>query len=312
MADPSSKGAELQRTYNLTIKVHDFTGAATATGVPVQLRLVRADGGSTAPLFGPQGLVAGTTGVMDRAEEPAAPPMIEEGTATFRLLPNAYYFVPTLYAASVGGRNYRFTMPAADSDLIELLNGEVVPAGGIDGVTGLPHGSTALDSLRWDATTNRWVPVSSDSTVYYAITRGNTFLSLSTALRGLLMSMSAVRYDGVGQSYATSNSALNVYEVEDARLTALWPTGHPAPYLWVVVPERGGPVARYAVAMTDGDGGGLTVASFTEAAFSLTIEGAPYRCGVIQLVRDPRGDFRVVWRYTPPGITVPTIVQVGG
>lgn len=312
MADPTSKGAELQRTYVLTVKVHDLMGAATVEDVPVQIRLMRSDGGATAPLFGPQGLVAGTSAMMDRAEETAAPPMIEEGVATFRLLPNAYYFVPTLYVITVGGRGYRFTMPAGDSDLIELLNGEVIPAGGIDGVTGLPHGSAALDALRWDTATGRWVPVSSESTVYYAITRANTFSSLTSALRGLLMSTMAALYDAAGPFYVTSNRALDVYEVDDARLAALWPTGHPAPYLWVVVPEQAGSVTRYSAAMSRVDGGGLTVSPFVESAFSLTIDGVPYRCGVLQLVHDPRGTFRVVWRYSPSGIMTPNIVQVGG
>lgn len=313
MADPNSKGRELQQTYALTVKVHDLMGEAPQDlEVPVQIRLSRADNGSTAPLFGPQGLIAGTLSSKDRPYTMKSPPMIEEGTVTFQLIPNAYYFVPTYYTASVGGRNYRFVMPAADSDLITLLDGEVIPAGGADAITGLPVGSSALDSLRWNAAMNAWQAVSSTSVIYYAITRGNGFSDLSSAIRSILTSGDAQVYSSTLGLYVTANQALDVFETSDyaGSFDVLWPVGMSAPYLWVAVPTAIGLATQYT-GYGEPDGGGTeTSAAFLHPNFSLTVEGVPYDCGVVQLPRSDRAAFKVIWDYEAPVIASPSIVEI--
>ncbi len=134
MADPSSKAAELQKTYVLTVPVHDLMGDAPTASSNIVVTLVRADGDITAPLFGPQGLIVGGEGIDTITPTARDSSEISEGLYVFRLLPNAYYFVPTVYELTAGARTYQFTMPSKDSTLIELLN-EEASGGETDGGT---------------------------------------------------------------------------------------------------------------------------------------------------------------------------------
>ena len=142
MPDPSSKAANLQRTYLLTVSLHDLHGDSPPIDAPVSLRLIRADGASGSPLFGPQGLLSGNTDTFVIPAVERDPSMISAGMHQFRILPNEYYFVPTAYALAVGGRSYRFVMPAADSNVIELLDGET-SSGGVPDTGGSGTDATA-------------------------------------------------------------------------------------------------------------------------------------------------------------------------
>ena len=130
MADPSSKSAELQRTYTLSVPLHDLEGDAPTAAGFITMELVRADGRADTPLFGPQGLVLGEGATDTIAPAPRDDSMISEGTWTFKLLPNDYYFVSTAYILTVGQRAYHFAMPARDTTLIELLDAEGPSSGG--------------------------------------------------------------------------------------------------------------------------------------------------------------------------------------
>lgn len=129
MPDPDSRDPTLQRTYHLTVKLHDLMGDAPTVASLMTCTLVRSDGNAASPLFGPQGLLVG--GAAPRAIPAVTrdPTMISPGVYAFRLIPNAYYFVSTHYQLSVGGRVYEFVMPAEDSDLITILDGEISSPG---------------------------------------------------------------------------------------------------------------------------------------------------------------------------------------
>ena len=159
MADPNSKAADLQRTYLLMVPVHDLMGDSPTVQSPVTMRLLRTDDHSTAPLFGPQGLIAGSLSQFNLPAVPRDPSMISAGEHQFRLIPNEYYFVPTKYVVTVGGRSYTFVMPTADSNLIELLDGEVSGGGVVpQPVVPQPGGGTVMPQSRglfivWDQPT---------------------------------------------------------------------------------------------------------------------------------------------------------------
>ena len=146
MPDPASKPAALQRTYMLTVKVHDLHGDSPVVDSPVSLRLRRADSQSSSPLFGPQGLLAGDVDQFTIAPVERDETMISEGVHQFRVIPNEYYFVPTIYSLVVGGRTYTFTMPAHDADVITLLDGDAA-GGGTDPESALDEVGTALARL---------------------------------------------------------------------------------------------------------------------------------------------------------------------
>ncbi len=127
MADP--RPAELQKTYQLVVPVHDLMGDAPQAESNIVVRLVRTDRDAGAPLYGPQGLVVGGQGVDTITPTARDSSEISEGLYVFRLIPNAYYFVPTVYELTAGARTYQFTMPARDATLIELLDEEAVADG---------------------------------------------------------------------------------------------------------------------------------------------------------------------------------------
>ena len=130
MADPSTKSMALQTVYELTVPVHDLMGDAPTVEGNITVTLARADGRTDRPIFGPQGALFGAaaTDTIVPAQRDASE--ISEGEWTFRLLPNDYYFVPTIYLLVIGTRAYSFTMPAEDSNLITLLDAESPAAGG--------------------------------------------------------------------------------------------------------------------------------------------------------------------------------------
>ena len=130
MADPSSKSAALQRVYALTVPVHDLMGDGPTETGRITVTLARADGRADLPLFGPQGLIDGDAATQTVTAVQRDPSSLSESTYTFNLLPNEYYFVPTVYLLQAGDRAYRFTMPAEASNLVELLDGEPAAGGG--------------------------------------------------------------------------------------------------------------------------------------------------------------------------------------
>lgn len=123
MADPASKDSTLKRTYDLTIPVLDLMGDSPADSpLSLTVQLVRTDGASDSPLFGPDGLIAGdmTQSVIAVSDRPSGS-ALDPATAVLQLIPTAYWFVPTRYLLTAAGRVYQFTMPAEDSSLITLL-----------------------------------------------------------------------------------------------------------------------------------------------------------------------------------------------
>lgn len=126
MADPTTIADAFKRTYTLTVPVLDLMGdAPTQAGRPVSVTLARADRGADSPLYGPDGLLVGsmTQEVSEATRRPTGS-ALTPATYTFDLIPNGYWFVPTVYLLSVDGRVYQFTMPAEDSSLITLLDAE--------------------------------------------------------------------------------------------------------------------------------------------------------------------------------------------
>ena len=131
MADPSTIGNEFKRTYELTVPILDIMGdAPVAAGTPVSVMLARTDGAADQPLFGPDGLLVGAM-TQVTAEATARPPgtSLSPTTLTFALIPNGYWFVPTVYVLVAGGRTYQFTMPAEDTSLVSVLDGEATGGG---------------------------------------------------------------------------------------------------------------------------------------------------------------------------------------
>lgn len=141
MADPTSIDNRFKRTYTLTVPILDLMGDSPVTaGIPVMIALARADGAADQPLFGPDGLLVGamTQEVSEATARPAGT-ALAPANFEFSLIPNGYWFVPTVYLLTVGGRTYRFTMPAEDTSIITLLGTETTatPSSGDSGVVAI-------------------------------------------------------------------------------------------------------------------------------------------------------------------------------
>lgn len=164
MADPRNIPAAAQRAYTLDVPIHDLVGdvpPVEAGSGSVTVTLVRLDGDAGAPVFGPRGLIDGElVGQPVRSQPRQGDADIQAETIQFRLLPNAYFFVPTRYVLALAGRVYLFTMPAADSGIVALLDAEdAAPDDGGDdggGVTArrLPEVETAADLAALEAAEN--------------------------------------------------------------------------------------------------------------------------------------------------------------
>lgn len=174
MPDPSSKAASLQQTYTLTVKLHDLMGDAPVDAATMAMQLVRTDEHRSEPLFGPQGLLLGGSTVTPILAVSRDATMISPGVYTYRLIPNDYYFVTTRYQLVVGGRRYPFTMPAEDTDLITILDGETPVAPVIPTTRGL--------FIAWvqASDTVTLLPGSSGDRVTNDIVAAHTALTLTT------------------------------------------------------------------------------------------------------------------------------------
>ena len=114
----------IDRTYRLTVPVHDLRGdAPTESGTSASISLMRLDGHSNAPLYGPEGLVVGrmSTDEFIPMDRPADTDLHPE-SVVFELLPTAYFRVQTQYVLSVAGRTYTFQMPERDESILELFD----------------------------------------------------------------------------------------------------------------------------------------------------------------------------------------------
>lgn len=133
MADPATRTPAQKRTYTLTVPALDLMGdPPTGADVTVHVRLARGDGNDSAPLFGPDGAVVGTESVetFTAAQRPAGTGLVAT-SVTFELIPTGYFFVSTAYILTLGGRSYQFAMPAADANIVALLDDEGGSSGNV-------------------------------------------------------------------------------------------------------------------------------------------------------------------------------------
>ena len=331
MPDPNDKAPYLQRTYLLTVPVHDLMGDAPATPSPVSIRLFREDDHSTAPLFGPRGLVTVSLSQFEFPSLPRDPSMISAGTHQFRLIPNEYYFVPTKYVATVGGRSYTFSMPAADANLIRLLDADPATGGGGGGMTAqLPDGTDARNELRWIG--GRWAAVNTGTVRWSAITPVATYASLAA----LMLDAAVVAAPGGTGPNAAGDGALvsSLRQISISTTGAgnfgsptvetdeVWPVAGPAPTVWAITSTFSGWIDRYTlVGRLDEEGSGVLTTfnglDLIRPAWGIIVNGISYDVSYLSLDGvvarpDPAASQRayISFRYTSPPTGPRTVTQL--
>ena len=122
--DPPVELPAEQMIWTLAVPIHNIHGDAPAVAGALFIRLRRLDGNEHLPLYGARGALLGLDATQPILPTAADPSTISEGVKDFLLLATAYYTVDTVYELTADGRTYRFSMPARNASLIELMDEE--------------------------------------------------------------------------------------------------------------------------------------------------------------------------------------------
>ena len=111
---------------------------------------------------------------------------------------------------------------------------------------GLPLGSDVLTDIRWDAANAEWEAVSSETTIYMGLTRDVTLARVSAAVlyaldNGLQIYPPTADISVPAEEFSVSQrgaSARWAENTQSAYINHVWPSGGPAPYVWVLTPAH--------------------------------------------------------------------------
>ena len=185
---------------------------------------------------------------------------------------------------------------AAGTDWEDATGLIVGPKG--DAGAGLSPGTAAQNEVRWNATAGRWEAVSTVSTVWFALTRDNTFDALQTLMLAVAnepggAGKTAVGAASVGGSLSVSDLALFLASARNVPASTGWPVGEAAPYGWVLAPQLYGWLDNFTMNAgrerpdTDPDGYArlerISGAALTRAPWLVIVDGTPFEAGYAQI-----------------------------
>ena len=225
------------------------------------------------------------------------------------------------------GSVYIFVWAKGSGGLVTSVPADKITAGGVGGGGSssggsLPAGSTVLDTIQWDASSNAWAAVSSTTLIIYALTRANTFVSIREALvfalslaadtyplRGAIVS--SPRLWSVGKGYSEDTFS---EDSTNNRISNVWPTGGTAPYAWVLTPANTDYIDDFSFTYRTSAATHAQVALVVQRDY-LRINHVPYDVAKVQVVGDRpvRGHGKwgsLVFNYAEPAPPASTVVKI--
>ena len=185
----------------------------------------------------------------------------------------------------------------------------------------LPSGTAVRTGLKWDSVNGVWESVSTITTVYYALTRENTFASLQEALLHAL-GTEGTSYppygpyadDVVLNPWSTAEGySYNVFEDTETthKITNVWPENGEAPYAWVISPASEDWIPNFKTRYGE-NGAIVDMPDMVVRRDFMRINGTPYDVSSVQLTgtrppHDSGSQMQLI--YTSPAETAPSILQ---
>ena len=158
---------------------------------------------------------------------------------------------------------------------------------------GLPTGTAAATGIKWSETSQRWEALSTETTIYYAITRAAAYASIAEAILHAL--------NTEGNRYPPPNDRVTAFEPwttregyaynvlgeseRDIAITNVWTDGGAAPYAWVLSPASEDWIDNFTIVYR-ANGVAVAQPAITVERDFMRINGTPYDAGYLQLAGD--------------------------